>query len=229
MKAMILAAGRGERMRPLTDKTPKPLLKVSDKSLIEHHIENLVAIGVTDIVINTAWLSEQFPLALGNGEKYGCHLHFSQEEPGALETAGGIQKALSLLKCDEFIVVNGDVWCDYDLNKLNKGLAKGKLAHLILTHNPAHHPSGDFAISNDGELRNNSADSKENCWTYTGIGLYHAKLFESVAQYPAPLGPLLKTAIAQAQISGELHQGEWFDIGTPERLNQLREQLSKLA
>lgn len=224
---MILAAGHGTRMRPLTDHTPKPLLKAGGKPLIVWHIEKLAQAGFKDIIINIAWLGDQIPQALGNGEKYGVNLYYSDEQKeGALETAGGIIKALPLLGNKPFLVTNGDVWCDYKYSNHNP-LSDDKLAHLILVNNPPHHPEGDFALpqqENTPLLKNNGKPK----YTYSGIGYYHPQLFKNLPQGKRPLAPLLRKAIANRHITGELFKGNWRDIGTPERLDELDQDLRKL-
>lgn len=216
MKAMILAAGRGERMRPLTDITPKPLLKIDDYCLIEHHIFNLKAAGFTDIVINTAWLAEKIHQKLGDGNQYGVNIQYS-DEIDALETGGGIKNALDVLADEIFLVVNGDVWCDYDYSKL-PALEKDNLAHLVLVDNPIHNTEGDFSIQ-----ENKLSNRPENKLTFSGIGLYRADFFKQ-KEDKFPLAPLLKLAADENKISAEYFSGVWIDIGTPERLEQLRNQ-----
>jgi len=220
MKAMILAAGHGTRMSPLTDHTPKPLLKVGGKPLIVWHIEKLRQAGFQDIVINIAWLGDQIPKALGDGSRFGVKLHYSDEQQeGALETAGGIIKALPLLKDQTgdptFLVVNGDVWCDYDYTTINP-LKENDLAYLILVNNPQHNPDGDF------QLKDRRIDAHgENKYTFSGIGYYHPDLFKDLPQGKQPLAPLLREAMQASLVSGELFTGDWRDIGTPERLTIL--------
>ncbi|HEU0187951.1 MAG TPA: nucleotidyltransferase family protein [Gallionellaceae bacterium] len=228
MRVMILAAGRGERMRPLTDHTPKPLLPVAGKPLIVWHIERLAAAGLTRLVINHAHLGQQIEVALGDGSRYGVEIRYSPERPAALETAGGIAHALHLLGDEVFAVINGDVYCDYDLGQLPARAAtlkaSGDLAHLVLVNNPAHHPDGDFHLhqgrllpTNDQRLMAN--DSK---LTFSGIGVYHPALFAGVVRgTAAPLAPLLRAQIAQGRVSGEHHRGHWVDVGTPQRLHEL--------
>ncbi|MDH5393640.1 MAG: nucleotidyltransferase family protein [Gammaproteobacteria bacterium] len=218
MKAMILAAGRGERMRPLTDHVPKPLLTIDQHCLIEHHIFNLKAAGFNELVINTAWLAEKIHARLGDGSHYGVHIAYSDEET-ALETGGGIKKALPLLGTEPFLVVNGDVWCDYPFDNLPK-LAENHLAHLLLVDNPQQHPDGDFAICN--QLLSNQT---ENRLTFSGIGIYKAALFNQPDER-FPLAPLLRTAADNQQASAQYYAGQWLDIGTPERLQQLRARLA---
>ncbi len=216
MKAMVLAAGHGTRMRPLTEHTPKPLLKVGGKPLIVWHIEKLKKAGFQDIVINIAWLGEQIPAALGDGGQFGVKLYYSDEQPhGALETAGGIIKALPFFDNKPFLVVNGDVWCDYQYNCQNP-LGGGDLAHLVLVNNPPHNPQGDFSLE-DGRVLN----SGENRFTFSGIAYYHPCLFKDLPAGKRPLAPLLRNAISKGNVSGKLFSGDWRDIGTPERLHQL--------
>ncbi|HEY9129243.1 MAG TPA: nucleotidyltransferase family protein [Sulfurovum sp.] len=218
MKAMILAAGLGTRMRPLTDKTPKPLLEVGGLPLIVWHIERLAHDGFTDIVINIAHLGYQIPEALGDGSEWGVKIIYSDEqEEGALESAGGIVKALPLLGDDTFVVLNGDIWTDYDFQDHRK-LAKGMLAHLVLVPNPEHNPEGDFAL--DGNM---VIDNRQ--YTFSGIGYYSPKLFEGVPYGKSALAPLLRKAMKEGKVTGELYEGEWLDIGTPERLELLNAQL----
>jgi MurNAc alpha-1-phosphate uridylyltransferase len=217
MRAMILAAGRGERMRPLTDTCPKPLLKVGAKCLIEYHIQNLVAAGFTDIVINHAYLGEQIERTLGTGQQYGAQLYYSPEAT-ALETGGGIFNALPLLGNSPFLVVNGDVWCDYPFNKIADSLTG--LAHLILINNPEHNLKGDF------HLKYNKVYSKGTpCLTFSGIGVYHPDLFMNCTAGRFSLVPLLIKAMEMAKVTGEHYQGEWLDIGTPQRLEELNQRL----
>lgn len=218
MKAMILAAGRGERMRPLTDETPKPLLKVGGIPLIVWHIERLVNDGFKEIVINIAHLGEQLPQTLGDGSEWGVAITYSDErEEGALESAGGIVKALPILGEAPFLVLNGDVFTDYDF-EYDRVLPAGILAHLILVPNPEHNPSGDFAL--DGNL---VIDNRR--YTFSGIGYYAPELFRHMPYGKHPLAPLLREAMQEGRVTGELYEGEWLDIGTPERLELLNAQL----
>jgi MurNAc alpha-1-phosphate uridylyltransferase len=223
MRAMILAAGRGERMRPLTDHTPKPLLQVGGKPLIVWHIERLVRAGITDLVINHAHLGAQIEQALGDGSPYGATIRYS-DEGTALETAGGIAFALPLLGDQPFIVVNGDIYCDYDFSRLPKLAMKMKqsqdTAHLVLIDNPAHHPNGDFGVQG---ARVTDLSPK---FTFSGIGLYRPSLFASITRgTKAPLAPLLRDQIALGKVSGEHYRGIWIDVGTPQRLDELDKQL----
>lgn len=215
MKAMILAAGRGERLRPLTDSTPKPLLKVGEKSLIEYHLEKLARADFKEVVINTAWLGEKIQQALGSGEKYGLNIFYSDEGDQALETAGGIIKALPLLGDEAFLIINGDIFTDYDFNKLQTLKIKSE-AHLIMVENPEHNVKGDFALSN-GYLEN----SGESLYTYSGIGIYTKQFFAGYPEGIRALAPILKEKIAAQKVSGELFKKAWADVGTIERLQQL--------
>lgn len=217
MRAMILAAGRGERMRPLTDTCPKPLLKVGEKCLIEYHIQNLVAAGFTDIVINHAYLGEQIERTLGAGQQYGAQLHYSPEGT-ALETGGGIFNALPLLGNSPFLVVNGDVWCDYPFNQIPSSLTG--LAHLILINNPEHNLKGDFHLE-----ANKVYSEGTPRLTFSGIGVYHPDLFINCTAGRFSLVPLLIKAMEIGKVTGEHYQGEWLDIGTPQRLEELNQRL----
>ena len=221
MKAMILAAGRGERMRPLTDTTPKPLLKVAGKMLIEYHVIALAKAGIKELVINTAWLGEQIQTTLGDGSQYEVKIQYSDEGDQALETAGGIIKALPLLGDEPFVVVNGDIWCDYDFSSL-PAQPEG-LAHLIMVDNPQHHPHGDFALQDSGYLNTNG----ENKLTFSGIGVYQPTLFANMVTAVQPLAPLLRNAMQQEKVTGEHYQGNWLDIGTPERLTELNQSIKQ--
>ncbi|MCX4189280.1 N-acetylmuramate alpha-1-phosphate uridylyltransferase MurU [Methylophaga sp. OBS3] len=221
MKAMILAAGRGERLRPLTDKTPKPLLKAGGKPLIVHLIERLVAAGFDDIVINYAHLGEQFPEQLSDGAQWGANISYSPELDGGLETAGGIIRALPLLGNEPFLVINGDIWTDFDFASLRNKLADKALCHLVLVPNPPQHPNGDFHLTDDNQVE----PVGDNQYTFSGIGLYRPALFAGYDDSKRPLKPLLLEAMAQSRASGELHNGEWSDIGTAERLKALDDQL----
>jgi MurNAc alpha-1-phosphate uridylyltransferase len=213
-RALILAAGRGERMRPLTDHTPKPLLKVGGQCLIEYHIQHLVAAGIEDIVINLAYLGEMIAETLGNGARYGVKLHYSREHDRKLETGGGILNALPLLGNAPFLVVNGDVWCDYPFSTLPEKLQG--LAHLVLVNNPEQHPWGDFHLAGSQVFV-----TGEPKLTFSGIGIYHPDLFKTCTQESFPLGPLLIAAMQAGQVSGEHYRGEWQDIGTVARLQAL--------
>ncbi len=218
-KAMILAAGRGERMRPLTDSMPKPLLKVDGKALIEYHIEALKDAGIKDILINTSWLGDIIPEYLGDGGYWKVNLTFSHEET-ALETAGGIRQALDFFGDEPFVVVNGDIWTDFDYSILNKPKAK---AHLILVPNPEQHPNGDFGLDNGSVL-----SQAETQYTFSGIGVYQPEIFQDLElNSPAPLAPILRKLMSEQEVTGQLFQGEWRDIGTPERLEALNKEFLK--
>jgi MurNAc alpha-1-phosphate uridylyltransferase len=246
--AMILAAGLGERMRPLTNTTPKPLLVAGGKPLIAWHLEKLAACGVRDVVVNTSWLAAQFPEALGDGARWGLRLHFAYEGPTPLETGGALWNALSLLADTPnapFIAVNGDIWTDYDFDRLPRDPAGD--AHLVLVDNPPQHPKGDFAFESDDarasgtgsdevEVHGDAAPLRsdgERRLTFAGIGVYRPSLFdrwrEVIGDAPganeAPprfkLAPLLRAAMARGAVTGEHHRGRWTDVGTPERLAQL--------
>jgi N-acetyl-alpha-D-muramate 1-phosphate uridylyltransferase len=212
MKAMILAAGRGERMRPLTDHTPKPLLKAAGKALIEYTIENLAAAGFGEIVINIAHLGEQIKDYCGNGKRWNVSIVYSDEGETALETAGGIAKALPLLGDKPFLVLNADIVCDYSLAGLRTKAID--LAHLVMINNPPHNPEGDFSLNASGLL----SEQGSNKLTFSGIGVYHPKLFENIPVAPLKLRPVLNAAMQLQRISGEKFSGLWMDIGTPERL-----------
>lgn len=220
MKAMILAAGRGERMRPLTDHTPKPLLEVGGKPLIVWHLERLAAAGFKDIVINHAHLGNMIEAALGNGDAWGLSITYSPEQV-ALETAGGIANALHLLGDESFLVVNGDIYTDIDFVQMQSALRPSKLAHLVLIDNPPQHPTGDFALIG-GEVRQQG----ESLLTFSGVAVYSPKLFAALPKrVAAKLAPLLRQAMAIGGVTGQHHRGVWHDVGTPERLQELNQQL----
>ena len=227
---MILAAGRGERMRPLTDHTPKPLLQVGGKPLIVWHIERLCAAGYSHIVINHAHLGEQIEVALGNGAALGVSIEYSREV-SALETAGGIATALPLIDAEVFAVVNGDIYCEHDFRRLAEPMARlaagHDQAHLVLVDNPPHHPQGDFVLDR-GRVTNADIPLTPHParFTFSGIGVYHRALFaHTPAGEKAPLAPLLRLAIDAGRASGEHYAGRWEDVGTPARLNALDEEL----
>ena len=229
MRAMILAAGQGERMRPLTDHTPKPLLPVHGKPLITWHIERLVAAGITDLIINHAWLGQQIEQTLMDGTQLGARISYSPE-PQALETAGGIAQALPFFQDQPFLVVNGDIWCDWNpaqaqelATRLN---ARADLAWLLLVDNPPHHPAGDFQLDDNGKVCSPSQANNAAMLTFAGIGIYHPALFQDLTPgQAAQLAPLLRQAISRQQVSGSHHQGNWIDVGTPERLAELNHAL----
>lgn len=251
MKALIFAAGLGERMRPLTDVTPKPLLKAGGKPLIVWHLEKLAALGVREVVINTSWLAERFPQALGDGERWGMSIRYSYEGATPLETGGGMLQALALLGEAPFMAVNGDIWTDYDFARLPHE-PRG-LAHLVLVDNPPQHPNGDFSLRSDGSIVSESAAQQATGLffgggqapgaklTFSGIGVYRPALFDGWrgvigdalgAEENPPrfkLAPLLRAAMARDGVSGEHHRGRWTDVGTPERLARLDEVLSAEA
>jgi MurNAc alpha-1-phosphate uridylyltransferase len=228
---MILAAGRGERMRPLTDHTPKPLLNAGGKPLIVWHIERLVRAGITEIIINHAHLGEMIENVLGAGNQFGAQIRYSAEGT-ALETAGGIAFALDLLGEDPFIVVNGDIYCDYNIVQLcviaEQLKNKQDIAHLVLVNNPSHHQQGDFLLEGGRVLPTSDQTSIVNSaqLTFSGIGLYKPTMFSSISRgSKVPLAPLLRQQISLSRVSGEHYQGLWIDVGTPERLDQLDKNL----
>ncbi len=221
MKAIILAAGRGERLRPLTDVTPKPLLKVGGKYLIEYHLLNLYRAGFRDVVINVAWLGQQIIDALGNGKKYNLNLVYSNEHNQALETGGGIYNALPLLGDAPFLVVNADVWTDYPFEQLVNFPLQGK-AYLVLVNNPSHHKEGDFAIADERLI-----DEGDTLFTYSGIGVYSADFFEKKQTGKYSLAPMIRDCISENKINGELYKGRWIDVGTEQRLISLDKELSR--
>ncbi len=236
MKAMILAAGRGERMRPLTDNTPKPLLKISGIPLIEHHLRKLAEVGITDIVINLAWLGDKIVEYFQDGSSLGVNICYSWERGGALETAGGIIKALPLLcssssqdnnsQDEPFLVVNGDIYIDYDYQHLPQ-LTDSQLAHLWLVENPAHNQQGDFRLVGEN-VQNLTQLNASPTYTFSGIGLYRPSFFdEHLTETVVPLAPLLRKAIDKQCVAGTLLSGLWTDVGTPERLKQLDKQLQE--
>ena len=224
MKAMILAAGLGSRMRPLTDHLPKPMLAVGGKPLIVWHLERLKQCGFSEVVINVAWKGGKLIEALETGEQLGLSIQYSDErEEGALETAGGIIKALPLLGDEPFLVVNGDIWCDYDFQSVSP-IKQGDLCHLVLVNNPPHHLEGDFKLSDD---RIQYVGNEK--LTFSGIGYYHPKIFEGLAYGKQPLLPIFRKAMDAGMVSGEKHESVWQDIGTPERLVALDEELMENA
>jgi MurNAc alpha-1-phosphate uridylyltransferase len=235
MKALILAAGLGERMRPLTDATPKPLLVAGGKPLIEWHIGKLAAMGIRDVIVNTSWLADQFPQRLGDGSRWNLRLHYSYEGSTPLETGGGICNALALLGDAPFAAVNGDIWTDYDFSSLPRE-PEGD-AHLVLVDNPPQHPIGDFALRGDGRVASDGAAKL----TFAGIGVYRRALFDGwrdiVGNAPGAddvpprfkLAPLLRAAMVRGAVTGEHHRGRWTDVGTPQRLAQLDGELAGLT
>lgn len=258
MKALILAAGLGERMRPLTDTTPKPLLRAGGKRLVEWHLEKLAAIGVREVVLNTSWLADQFPRALGDGSRWNLRLHYAYEGTTPLETGGGMWNALSRL-ADEpnapFIAVNGDIWTDYAFDRLPRDPSGD--AHLVLVDNPSQHPDGDFAFDPTPARETSSGPRGDQVealadatplradgsprFTFAGIGVYRPALFdgwravigEADGTDASPprfkLAPLLRAAMARGAVTGEHHRGRWTDVGTPQRLQQLDAELLQAA
>lgn len=235
MKALIFAAGLGERMRPLTDATPKPLLPAGGKPLIAWHLEKLAACGIRDVVVNTSWLADQFPQTLGDGGAWGLRIAYSYEGPRPLETGGGMLNALPLLGDDApFLLVNGDVWTDYDFARLPH--EPDGLAHLVMVDPPDFAPRGDFHLSSDGRV----ASDGEPRLTYAGIGVYRPAILKNWREYTTvasagetpprfPLAPILRAHMASGAIIGERHAGRWTDVGTPRRLAELDAQLREDA
>jgi len=221
MKAMLLAAGRGERMRPLTDAVPKPLVPVGGRALIVWHLLALARAGIREVVINLSWLGAQLRDALGDGSKFGVSIAWSDEGPVPLETGGGIFHALRLLGPDPFLVVNADIWTDIDFGRL--ALEPDAHAHLVLIPNPPHHPRGDFGLEGDRVVNRETGRL-----TYTGVGVYSCEFFAGCTAGRFPLLPLLNRAIAAGRARGEVHRGEWCDVGTAERLASLSARVSAL-
>ncbi len=220
MKAMVLAAGRGERLRPLTDSVPKPLIEVGGRPLIAWHLAALRRAGVTQVVVNLSWLGEQLRAALGDGRSFGLELRYTDEGPVALETGGGILNALPLLGPAPFLVVSADIFTDLDFRQLH--LEPGALAHLVLVPNPAHHPRGDFALRGDVVVEEGER------LTYGNVGLYRPEFFAGCTPGRFPLVEPLRRAIAAGAVRGELFRGQWWDVGTPQRLAQLSERLAQV-
>ena len=219
MKAMLLAAGRGERLRPLTDTLPKPLVPVGGRPLIAWHLEALARAGVREVVINLSWLGEQLRAALGDGARFGVRIHYSEEGPVPLETGGGIFRAMPRLGPGPFLVVNADVFCDIDFGTL--ALEADAHAHLVLITNPPHHPRGDFGLEGEYVVQRD-----RDRFTYTGIGVYRPEFFAGCEPGRFPLLPLLNRAIAARRARGQLHRGSWCDVGSPERLAGLEARLA---
>jgi MurNAc alpha-1-phosphate uridylyltransferase len=218
MKAMILAAGRGERMRPLTDTVPKPLLPIGGRCLIEYHLLALVAAGIHEVVINLGYLGEQIQARLGDGQRYGLSINYSHEGDRVLNTGGGIYHALPLMGTEPFLVVNGDIFTDFPFQRLPP--RPEGLAHLVLVANPSHHPQGDFSLL-DGRVATQGTPRL----TFSGIGIYRRELFTDCIAGVFPLAPLLRNAMAAQQVSGEYYEGMWCDVGTPQRLRELTARL----
>lgn len=223
MKAMILAAGRGQRMRPLTDNQPKPLLPVAGKPLLAYHLEKLAKAGVTEVVINHAWKGEQIEHFVGDGSDWQLQVSFSPEPEGGLETAGGIIQALPLLGDDPFWVINGDIWTDWDYSELPKSLPDDKLVHLLMVDNPPHNPDGDFGVVDGCLVEKSLSESK----TFAGIGLYRKELLQPYPEGKLPLKPFFEKAISEQNVLASVMKGLWTDVGTPERLEQLNQQVRK--
>lgn len=233
MKALVFAAGLGERMRPLTDHTPKPLLEAGGEPLIVWHLRRLAALGVADVVVNTSWLAPRFPELLGDGARFGLRLHYAYEGDTPLETGGGMLHALPLLGAAPFIAINGDIWSDFDLARLPPEPEDD--LHLVLVDNPEHHPGGDFQLLADGQVRDRAAG--QPALTFAGIGVYRPALLTDwrtvIGAAPGAdalpprfkLAPLLRAAMQAGRASGEHHRGHWTDVGTPQRLQQLDAQL----
>lgn len=222
MKAMLLAAGRGERMRPLTDQRPKPLLEVAGRPLIAWHLQRLVAAGVREVVINLSWLGEMIAAALGDGSRYGLAIAYSREPWPALETGGGIRQALPLLGAGPFLLVNGDIYTDVDFAQLT--IAHDDLAQLVLVPNPPHHPQGDFGLDAAGRI---VAQARERL-TYSGVALLRPELLAAAEPGRFPLRPWLERALAAGRLGGVRHDGLWMDVGTPGRLAELDAQLRRM-
>ncbi|MGR8919185.1 MAG: N-acetylmuramate alpha-1-phosphate uridylyltransferase MurU [Gammaproteobacteria bacterium] len=218
---MILAAGRGERLRPLTDHLPKPLIELAGETLAERHLRRLAAAGITEVVVNLAHLGRTIEQRLGDGSACGVTIHYSHEPPGALETAGGIREALGMLGGQRFILVNGDVWTDFDFARL---AAVDSDAHLVLVPNPPHHPAGDFDLTAEGLTH-----GVNNRFTYAGLALLSPALFAQRPRGRAALGPLLFALCDAGRLTAEVHRGRWFDIGSPERLEAARKALESAA
>ena len=218
---MLLAAGRGERMRPITDALPKPLVEVGGRPLIAWHLAALARAGLREVLINLSWLGEQVHAALGDGRQFGVSIRYSDEGPVPLETGGGIFRALPHLGPGPFLVVNSDIWTDIDFGAL--ALEDAALAHLVLIPNPPHHPRGDFALDNDLVI---AAETER--FTYSGVGVYRPAFFAGCSAGRFPLLPLLNRAIAGRQVRGQVHHGEWCDVGTPKRLARLDERVRAL-
>lgn len=214
MKAMILAAGRGERMRPLSDRMPKPLLEVGGYPLIEYHLAALLKAGVREVVVNLSWLGDRIHDALGGGGRHGLSIAYSAEGPVPLGTGGGIHHALPLLGADPFLLVNGDIWIDLPFDELRR--PAGSLAHLVLVPNPPHHPGGDYGLSANGHVQ-----PAPTTLTYSGLSILDPRLFEGCEAGAFPLKPLFDRALAAGKLTGQQHEGTWSDVGTPERLAML--------
>jgi MurNAc alpha-1-phosphate uridylyltransferase len=222
MRAMILAAGLGTRMGALTDNTPKALLRVAGKPLLQFHLEALARSGFREVVVNHGRMGAQIEAMFGSGETFGLTIHYSAEGEEPLETAGGIRRALSLLGGGPFLVVNADVWTDFDFASLSSQVPAA--AHMVLVPNPAHHAAGDFGLGGTQVV-----DSGTHLLTYSGIGVFHPRFFQRLEEGWAPLAPLLRQAIGQGTVTGECYAGQWFDVGTPERLDRIDQLLRHIS
>lgn len=218
MRAMILAAGRGQRLAPLTDDIPKPLVPVAGKPLIEYHIESLAAAGFRELVINQGHLGEKLPEALGDGSRWGVRIRWSPESPEPLETGGGIFNALPLLGESPFLSVNGDIWTDYPFGRLRA--VKCDYAHLVMVPNPGHNPGGDYSLC-AGRIREDGPDKL----TFSGIAVYHPRLFEGCKPGKFSIVPIHLRTMQERLVTGEVYDGDWSDIGTPERLQAIESRL----
>jgi MurNAc alpha-1-phosphate uridylyltransferase len=215
MKAMILAAGRGERLRPITDHTPKPLIEVGGQTLIERHLRALAMAGIEEVIVNLAWQGEKIRERLGRGDGYGLTIRYSQEPAGALETAGGVRHALPLIGEAPFVLLSADALTDFPIETLAH-VALPEFGHLVLVDNPPHHPAGDFGLS-DGLVTRDAPH-----YTYSGVGIFRPQPFARLAPGPGALRPLFEAAIDAGQLGGQHYRGQWLDVGTPERLEQAR-------
>jgi MurNAc alpha-1-phosphate uridylyltransferase len=218
--AMILAAGRGQRMSPITDRIPKPLISVRGKSLIAYHLERIANAGIQNVVINHAWLGKQICNYVGDGNRFGLNVEYSAEQP-ALETAGGIAKALPLLGKAPFVVINADIWTDFNLSQL-PSLREGDVGHLVMVPNPEHNEHGDFSLQNN-RISDGAASER---LTFSGISVYRPNFFANVPVRSEPLAPWLRYWMEQGKVSGQYYQGHWCDVGTPQRLESLEQELS---
>lgn len=219
MKAFVFAAGRGERLRPLTEHTPKPLLAVGGRALIDWHLDALARAGVSEAIVNLSYLGERIRARLGDGSGYGLSIRYSDEGPEPLETAGALVHARELIGADPFIAVAADIWCPFDYASLPR--QPSGLGHLVLVDNPPEHPDGDFSLTPDGRV----GLAAEHRKTFAGIAVYRPQLFAGLAPGPRPLRELLWPAAARGLLSGQHHSGDWVDVGTPERLHAVRRRL----
>lgn len=222
MDIIILAAGRGSRLRPLTDTLPKPLIEIGGISLIELHLYHLAMTGYGRVIINLHHLGESIKVKLGNGQRYGVEIVYSEEPDEALETAGGIVNALHLIESARFAAISADVLCDYPLGNLSKVDMAGVDAHLVMVENPAHHSEGDFSLNASGRITIHERNGRKPAYTYSGLACFKRAMFEGLSSGKRALRPVLESAIKEQQLMGELYTGLWSDIGTPERLDQAR-------